>query len=234
MNLLNNEKLTIARIAPLIRKKQISPVELTEFSLERIHRLQPKLNAFITVTAELARKQARQAEKEILRGKYRGPLHGIPISLKDLFFTAGIRTTAGSKILRNFVPVENAVVVDRLLEAGAVLLGKTNLHEFAYGVTTNNPHYGPVHNPWSLQRVSGGSSGGECGSGDRLPGNRHGWIDPHPFGSLRGGRVETQPGPCLPRRGHPPGLQPGSCGADLPVRGGRGFDAGSDCVAGRP
>ena len=162
MNLLNNEKLTIARIAPLIRKKQISPVELTEFSLERIHRLQPKLNAFITVTAELARKQARQAEKEILRGKYRGPLHGIPISLKDLFFTAGIRTTAGSKILRNFVPVENAVVVDRLLEAGAVLLGKTNLHEFAYGVTTNNPHYGPVHNPWSLQRVSGGSSGGSA------------------------------------------------------------------------
>jgi len=156
MNLLNDEKLTIAGIAPLIRKKQISPVELTEFSLERIHRLQPKLNAFITVTPELAQKQARQAEREILRGKYRGPLHGIPISLKDLFYTAGIRTTAGSKILRNFVPRENAVVVDRLLEAGAVLLGKTNLHEFAYGVTSNNPHYGPVHNPWDLERVSGG------------------------------------------------------------------------------
>jgi len=162
MNLLNDEKLTIAGIAPLIRKKQISPVELTEFSLERIHRLQPKLNAFITVTPELAQKQARQAEREILRGKYRGPLHGIPISLKDLFYTAGIRTTAGSKILRNFVPRENAVVVDRLLEAGAVLLGKTNLHEFAYGVTSNNPHYGPVHNPWDLERVSGGSSGGSA------------------------------------------------------------------------
>ncbi len=162
MNLLNDEKLTIARMAPLIRKKQISPVELTEFFLERIHRFQPKLNAFITVTANLARKQARQAEREILRGKYRGPLHGIPISLKDLFYTAGIRTTAGSKILRNFVPLENAVVVDRLYEAGAVLLGKTNLHEFAYGVTTNNPHYGPVHNPWDLRRVSGGSSGGSA------------------------------------------------------------------------
>jgi aspartyl-tRNA(Asn)/glutamyl-tRNA(Gln) amidotransferase subunit A len=162
MNLLNDEKLTIARIAPLIRKKQISPVELTGFFLERIARLEPKLNAFITVTADLARKQARQAEREILRGKYRGPLHGIPISLKDLFFTAGIRTTAGSKILRSFVPGENAVVVDRLWEAGAVLLGKTNLHEFAYGVTSNNPHYGPVHNPWDLKRVPGGSSGGSA------------------------------------------------------------------------
>jgi aspartyl-tRNA(Asn)/glutamyl-tRNA(Gln) amidotransferase subunit A len=162
MNLLNDEKLTIARIAPLIRKKQISPVELTESFLERIHRLQPKLNAFITVTADLARKQARQAEREILREKYRGPLHGIPISLKDLFYTAGIRTTGGSKILRNFVPEENAVAVDRLYEAGAVLLGKTNLHEFAYGVTGNNPHYGPVHNPWDPKRVSGGSSGGSA------------------------------------------------------------------------
>ena len=162
MNLLNDQNLTIAKIAPLLRRKQISPVELTEFFLERIQRLQPALNAFLTVTADLARKQARQAEKEILRGKYRGPLHGIPLSLKDLFYTAGIRTTAGSKILRNFVPGENAVVVDRLFEAGAVLLGKTNLHEFAYGVTNNNPHYGPVHNPWDLKRVSGGSSGGSA------------------------------------------------------------------------
>jgi aspartyl-tRNA(Asn)/glutamyl-tRNA(Gln) amidotransferase subunit A len=162
MNLLNDQNLTIAKIAPLLRRKQISPVELTEFFLERIQRLQPALNAFLTVTAGLARKQARQAEKEILRGKYRGPLHGIPLSLKDLFYTDGIRTTAGSKILCNFVPGENAVVVDRLLEAGAVLLGKTNLHEFAYGVTSNNPHYGPVHNPWDLKRVPGGSSGGSA------------------------------------------------------------------------
>lgn len=162
MNLLNEEKLTISRIAPLIRKKQISPLELTESFLERIQRLQPSLNAFITVTADLARKQARQAEKEILKGKYRGPFHGIPISLKDLFYTAGIRTTAGSKILGNFVPKENSFVVDRLLAAGAVLLGKTNLHEFAYGVTNNNPHYGPVHNPWDVSRVPGGSSGGSA------------------------------------------------------------------------
>jgi aspartyl-tRNA(Asn)/glutamyl-tRNA(Gln) amidotransferase subunit A len=162
MNLLNDENLTVAKIAPLVRKKRVSPVELTEFFRERIHRLQPKLNAFITVTDDLARKQARQAEREIMKGKYRGPLHGIPISLKDLFYTAGIRTTAGSKILRNFVPQENAFVVDRLLAGGAVLLGKTNLHEFAYGVTNNNPHYGPVHNPWDPGRVPGGSSGGSA------------------------------------------------------------------------
>jgi aspartyl-tRNA(Asn)/glutamyl-tRNA(Gln) amidotransferase subunit A len=162
MNLLNDENLTISKIAPLLRKKQISPVELTEFFLERIGRLQPALNAFITVTDDLARKQAREAEREIRKGRYRGPLHGIPISLKDLFCTAGIRTTAGSKILRNFIPQENAFVVDRLLAGGAVLLGKTNLHEFAYGVTNNNPHYGPVHNPWDPSRVPGGSSGGSA------------------------------------------------------------------------
>ena len=162
MNFPNDEKLTIAKIAPLIRKKQISPVELTRFFLERIERLQPSLNAFITVTPDLARKQARQAEREILKGKYRGPLHGIPISLKDLFYTAGIRTTAGSKILRSFIPGENAAVVEFLYAAGAVLLGKTNLHEFAYGVTSQNPHYGPVHNPWDLKRIAGGSSGGSA------------------------------------------------------------------------
>ena len=162
MNLLNDENLTIAKMAPLIRKKKISPVELTETFLARIQQLQPKLNAFITVTADLARKKARQAEREVLKGKYRGPLHGVPISLKDLFYTARIRTTAGSKILHNFVPQENAFVVDRLLAGGAVLLGKTNLHEFAYGVTSNNPHYGPVRNPWDLKRVPGGSSGGSA------------------------------------------------------------------------
>ena len=162
MNLLNDENLTIAKMAPLIRKKKISPVEVTETFLGRIQQLQPKLNAFITVTADLARKKARQAERDLLKGKYHGPLHGIPISLKDLFYTAGIRTTGGSKILRSFVPRENAAVVDRLYAAGAILLGKTNLHEFAYGVTNNNPHYGPVRNPWDLKRVPGGSSGGSA------------------------------------------------------------------------
>jgi aspartyl-tRNA(Asn)/glutamyl-tRNA(Gln) amidotransferase subunit A len=162
VNLLNDENLTISKIAPLIRRRKISPVELTEFFLKRIDRLQPKLNAVLTLTPGLARKQARQAEKEILKGRYRGPLHGIPLTLKDLFCTAGVRTTAGSKILRRFVPRENALVVDRLFAAGSILLGKTNLHEFAYGVTNVNPHYGPVHNPWDLNRVPGGSSGGSA------------------------------------------------------------------------
>jgi aspartyl-tRNA(Asn)/glutamyl-tRNA(Gln) amidotransferase subunit A len=162
MELLNDGNLTIAKVAPLIRKGQYSPVEVTQAFLERIARLQPSLNAFITVTWGLALKQARQAEKEISKGHYRGVLHGIPISVKDLFYTAGIRTTAGSKILRRFIPKENAAVVNRLLAAGAILLGKTNLHEFAFGATNVNPHYGPVHNPWDPSRVSGGSSGGSA------------------------------------------------------------------------
>lgn len=162
MDFKNDQNLTIAKIAPLIRKRKISPVELTDFFLERISRFQPRLNAFITVTSDFARKQARQAEREIAAGRYRGPLHGIPITLKDLFYTAGIRTTAGSRILRKFFPKENAFAVDRLFQAGAILLGKTNLHEFAYGVTSINPHFGAVHNPWDLDRIAGGSSGGSA------------------------------------------------------------------------
>jgi aspartyl-tRNA(Asn)/glutamyl-tRNA(Gln) amidotransferase subunit A len=136
--------------------------------LERIERLNPKLNAFITVTAELALAQARKAESELFapRGRKgyqdRGPLHGIPISLKDNIHTAGVRTTAGSRILQNFIPKEDAGIVGQLRQAGAVVLGKTNMHEFAYGVTSNNPHYGPVRNPWDLARIPGGSSGGSA------------------------------------------------------------------------
>src|SRR6266852_2854467 len=157
---------SIEQVAPLIRKKKISPVELAELILRRIERLNPKLNAYISVTADLAMRQARKAEAEICaprsRARYRGPLHGIPVSLKDNIYTAGIRTTAGSKVLSSFVPKEDASVAVRLREAGAVLLGKTNMHEFAYGVTSNNPHFGPVRNPWDLQRIPGGSSGGSA------------------------------------------------------------------------
>jgi aspartyl-tRNA(Asn)/glutamyl-tRNA(Gln) amidotransferase subunit A len=160
----NNCSLTIEGLAPLIRRKKLSPVELTRFLLERISRFQPSINAYITVTAEVALAQARQAEKEIAQGSYRGVLHGIPISIKDLFCTQNIRTTAGSRILGKFIPTENAVVVDRLLSAGCILLGKTNLHEFAYGPTNVNPHYGPVRNPWNRERISGGSSGGSAAS----------------------------------------------------------------------
>jgi aspartyl-tRNA(Asn)/glutamyl-tRNA(Gln) amidotransferase subunit A len=162
MNIINDQTLTIAKVAPLIRKHQLSPVELTKALLTRIEHLQPTLNAFITVTSDLALRQAHQAEREIVKGRYRGALHGIPIAIKDLFYTRGIKTTAGSKILRNFVPTENAAVVSRMRAAGTILLGKTNLHEFAFGATNVNPHYGPVHNPWDLDRISGGSSGGSA------------------------------------------------------------------------
>jgi aspartyl-tRNA(Asn)/glutamyl-tRNA(Gln) amidotransferase subunit A len=151
---------SIAALAPLVAKKKLSPVELTRAMLARIERLNPRLNAYLTVTADLALDQAHRAEKEILRGRLRGPLHGIPIALKDNIWTRGVRTTAGSKFLATFVPQEDATVARRLSRAGAILLGKTNLHEFAYGVTTNNAHYGPTRNPWDAKRIPGGSSGG--------------------------------------------------------------------------
>jgi aspartyl-tRNA(Asn)/glutamyl-tRNA(Gln) amidotransferase subunit A len=159
---------SIEEIARLFRKRKLSPVELTKLILARIDHLNPKLNAYITVTTELALAQGKKAETELFapRGRKgyrdRGPLHGIPISLKDNIYTAGIRSTAGSKILKDFVPKEDAAVVAQLKNAGAVILGKTNMHEFAYGVTSNNPHYGPVHNPWDLSRIPGGSSGGSA------------------------------------------------------------------------
>ncbi len=157
---------SIAEIAALFRKRKLSPVELTEFMLARIERFSPQINAYITVTADLARAQAKKAEAELGRSRKahsdRSPLQGIPISLKDNICTAGIRTTAGSKVLRDFVPTQDAPLVKKLKEAGAVILGKTNLHEFAYGVTSNNPHYGAVKNPWDTTRIPGGSSGGSA------------------------------------------------------------------------
>jgi aspartyl-tRNA(Asn)/glutamyl-tRNA(Gln) amidotransferase subunit A len=159
---------TISDIARLFRTGELSPVELTELMLTRIERMNPKLNAYITVTDEVARAQAKRAEAELgVRGKRktqtdRGLLHGIPLSLKDNICTEGIRTTAGSKILRDYFPERDAPIVTRLKQAGAVLLGKTNMHEFAYGVTTNNPHYGAARNPWDTTRIPGGSSGGSA------------------------------------------------------------------------
>ena len=153
---------TIRELSGLLRAGEISPVELTEQTLARIEALEPKLNAYITVTAELARAQAREAEREIREGRWRGPLHGIPYAAKDLCFTKGIRTTAGAKIHRDFAPDYDATCVEKLREAGAVLIGKANLHENAYGITSANPHYGPVHNPWDLERIPGGSSGGSA------------------------------------------------------------------------
>jgi aspartyl-tRNA(Asn)/glutamyl-tRNA(Gln) amidotransferase subunit A len=142
-------------------------MELTRLILERIERINPKINAYITVCAESALEEAAKAEAELC-GKSRksrrdrGPLHGIPISLKDNIYTQNIRTTGGSKILHDFVPQHDATVVLALKKAGAVILGKTNMHEFAYGVTTGNPHFGAARNPWDLERIPGGSSGGSA------------------------------------------------------------------------
>jgi len=139
--------LTLAEASDRVRKKTISPVELVQASLRRIERLNPLLNAYITVTAEAALIRARELEAEAQQGRWRSPLHGIPVALKDLIDTAGVRTTAASGILADRIPSEDAEVVRRLKAAGAVILGKLNMHEFAYGDTSAQSHYGPVHNP---------------------------------------------------------------------------------------
>ncbi|MGC2153172.1 MAG: amidase [Terriglobales bacterium] len=147
-----------------IRRGEISPVELTRDYLDRIERLNPKLNAYITVLADSALCEARHAEQEIFRGDCRGPLHGIPIGLKDILDTAGVSTTAASALFKDRIPAEDAEVVRRLRAAGAVILGKQNLHEFAYGGSSLISFYGEVRNPWDTARVAGGSSGGSAAS----------------------------------------------------------------------
>ena len=152
--------LTISELAPRIASREVSPVEVTEAALARADRLQPKLNSFITLLHERALARARELESELASGKYRGPLHGIPIGIKDNIATRGIRTTVGSLVLSDNVPEDDARVVTLCEEAGAIVLGKENLEEFAAGATSNNPHYGAVHNPWGLDHIPGGSSGG--------------------------------------------------------------------------
>lgn len=137
-------------------------MELIDVLLARTQRLNPRLNAFITVARESAQAQAKLPEKEITTGKYRGPLHGVPVALKDNIVTDGIRTTAGSKFFSVGEDSPEATLVRRLRREGAIVIGKTNLHEFTYGVTTNNPHFGPTRNPWNPQCISGGSSGGSA------------------------------------------------------------------------
>lgn len=156
------EDMTITELAPQIRDKKVSPVELTDLFLKRIRRLNPSLNAFTTITEEDARVQAKAAESEIGHGNYRGPLHGIPISVKENICIKGVRTTAGSKTLSDWVPDHSATIVQRIKEAGAVLLGKTNMHEWAAGGTTINPFYGTTRNPWDTSRIAAGSSGGSA------------------------------------------------------------------------
>jgi aspartyl-tRNA(Asn)/glutamyl-tRNA(Gln) amidotransferase subunit A len=155
---------SILEISESLRKREVSPVELTKQCLAEIEKLNPTLNAFITVTVESALAAARTAEAEILRGHWRGPLHGIPLALKDLIDTAGIRTTGASALFNDRVPTQDAEVVRRLKDAGAVLLGKQNLHEFAYGGSSMISYYGEVRNPWDPACIAGGSSGGSTAS----------------------------------------------------------------------
>ena len=153
---------TIEELSALIRRRTVSPLEITRECLARIDELNPKLNAFITVTAEAALAEAALAEHEIMRGEWRGPLHGIPIGLKDIIDTAGVTTTAASNLFRNRIPTEDAEVTTRLKQAGAVLLGKQNLHEFAYGGSSMISCFGEVRNAWNVEHIAGGSSGGSA------------------------------------------------------------------------
>lgn len=153
---------SILETAAKLRARELSPVDLAQDCLARIEKLNPILNAFITVTAESTLAQARQAEAQIARGDWRGPLHGIPLALKDLIDTDGTRTTAASGVFKDRVPEQDAEVVRRLKAAGAVLLGKQNLHEFAYGGSSVVSYYGAVHNPWNPSQIAGGSSGGSA------------------------------------------------------------------------
>lgn len=152
--------LTLHELAGQIRAKQVSPVDATRATLDRIEQLNPKLNAYITVTADQAMAEARAAEQEIASGKYRGPLHGVPIGVKDLCETKGVLTTAGTKFLKSNIPTEDAPVVQKLRQAGAVITGKLNMHEWALGTTGLNPHFGACRNPWNTEHITGGSSSG--------------------------------------------------------------------------
>jgi aspartyl-tRNA(Asn)/glutamyl-tRNA(Gln) amidotransferase subunit A len=178
-----------AELGRRIARRELSPVEVTRALLERIERLDARLNAFLTVSADRALTEATAAEREIAAGQSRGPLHGVPMALKDLFDTAGLATTAGSRILAGNLPARDAAATERLRAAGLVLLGKTSLHEFAYGTTSDNPHYGPCRNPWDLERSPGGSSGG---NGAGLAAG----LFPLSLGTDTGGSIRIPAGAC--------------------------------------
>jgi aspartyl-tRNA(Asn)/glutamyl-tRNA(Gln) amidotransferase subunit A len=161
-SLLDISSLTIKHLSRLIASREISCIEVIDATIERIRKLNPKLNAFITILDVQARREAKHADSLIKHGKYLGPLHGIPVSLKDLIYVNGVKSTSGSKILADFVPNYDSTVTRKLKKAGAIIIGTNNTHEFACGITNINPHYGSSKNPWDPTRMSGGSSGGSA------------------------------------------------------------------------
>jgi aspartyl-tRNA(Asn)/glutamyl-tRNA(Gln) amidotransferase subunit A len=155
-------ELNLTELSKLIAARALSSAEAVKAALTRVEQLEGKLNAFITVLRERAPAQAKQGDEEIARGNYRGPLHGVPVTIKDMFETAGVLTTGGSKILADWIPETDSTLVERLHAAGAIIIGKTNLDEFGHGGTSTLSHFGPVHNPWNVDRIAGGSSGGSA------------------------------------------------------------------------
>lgn len=153
-------RLPVSHLAGLIERREVSPVEVAEAYIRRIDEAEPRLNAFITRMDERALDAVRQAETEIMLGRYRGLLHGVPVGLKDLFRTRGVRTTSGSAIDRDFVPDEDSAVAERFAAAGACVIGKLHMTELAFDGTSLNRHYGPARNPWDTERMAGGSSSG--------------------------------------------------------------------------
>src|ERR671925_922054 len=160
--------MTAIELTDAIRTKRVSPVEVVNAILSRIEQLNPRLNAFCLVTADAARQAAQMAEQAVMRGETLGPLHGVPVSIKDLVITKGVRTMRGSKLYAHDVPTEDAPVVERLQAAGAIILGKTTTPEFGFKGVTDSPVTGISRNPWNLERTPGGSSGG--GGGGRRRG----------------------------------------------------------------
>jgi aspartyl-tRNA(Asn)/glutamyl-tRNA(Gln) amidotransferase subunit A len=155
-------ELSLTDLSWLIAGRKLSSSEAVAAALARLEKLEPKLNAFITVLGEQARAEAKKADEEIARGNYRGALHGVPVTIKDMFETKGVRTTGGSKILQDWIPNTDSALVERLHAAGAIIIGKTNLDEFGHGGTSTLSHFEPVHNPWNIDRIAGGSSGGSA------------------------------------------------------------------------
>ncbi len=155
-------ELSATELSRLIPGRELSSSDAVSAAVTRLERLEDKLNAFITVLREPALAEAKKADEEIAHGRNRGPLHGVPVTIKDMFETAGVRTTGGSKILADWVPETDSALVERLRAAGAIIIGKTNLDEFGHGGTSTLSHFGPVHNPWNIDRIAGGSSGGSA------------------------------------------------------------------------